>query len=535
VATAGGLEYAGGTGARSLARGGAVHAKADTPLVLRYNPAGLAELRGGSFIGSFNVALHQACFDAYGFYGWGVGDAMGDAELTAPGGQRDVIALDAPDYLGEPLPEVCMKQAVTMIPNGALSYRLTESLGVGFGMIFPSAMPGGRWADGHGLIRNDAGELRPSPARHMMVASGTTGIFPTLGVGYRVTDYLRLGVALQWGIVWADLTVNTAKDPGNEPGDDVLNRIIGEDLFVPGVNASVHLVPMDAVDAVLTFRWQDDIELDRTTIYATTGVFEQREQPLADQELFLTTIEQPLPWSATLAIRYADRLLPRPTGTGRGEAALGDIRDPMRDERWDVELDVQYQFNGRVDRTVARPDDTCDAQLQGCSQIITERTDSDVPDVIAFPSEAQRDGIVIERRWRDQVSVRLGGSYNVLPGLLSLHAGAHWENRGIDPAYMTPDAWPLARVGLHTGVTYRYRMLDFTLAYGHIFQETLRVGSPDIDGAAVDPSEPADVDAVAAFEQQAGREQAGEQPAIVNAGQYVSALELFAFSIMAHF
>src|SRR5262245_54762828 len=72
AARAGGLEYTGGQGTQSLARGGAVVARADDPMVLARNPAGLAELRGTQFLLNANLAFLDACYTPAGYYGWGV-------------------------------------------------------------------------------------------------------------------------------------------------------------------------------------------------------------------------------------------------------------------------------------------------------------------------------------------------------------------------------------------------------------------------------------------------------------------------------
>lgn len=585
VARAGGLEYAGGGGARSLARGGAVHAKADTPMVLRHNPAGLAELRGGMLDGSLNLALMDACFDAYGFYGWGIYKPQGELALPGADGKietrvplrptnADGSAALNPDgtypFLSEPLPEVCLDQAVAMIPNGAASYRLTEDLGIGFGLIFPSAMPNGRWGNEYGLIRNSDGELRPSPARHMILVNGTSGIFPTVGAGYRLWNWLRIGAALQWGMIWADVTRASPTSAGTDPGNDIKTRIVGKDLFVPGVTSSIHAVPVDAVDIVLTFRWQGDVQMKNPSTFVTTGELNEFAVTLADQELNFHEIFQPMPWTLTLGLRYADRLLPRPRGTGHGEAALGEVRDPMSDERWDIEVDAQYQRNGRVDRTSAFPVNTCNPSVpDSCQQIVLQSTQPGaVPTSIRFPTHQDEDGIFVERNWTDQWSLRLGGSYNVLPGAVSLHAGAHYETRGIDLAYMTPEAWPLQRVGMHTGVTIRWSSLDFTVAYGHIIQETVTVGSPphgpafeagvsedgyvngvrvidkrvgfrveadDVIAPVEDPNEPANTDATAAWEQHTATVDAQFPRYVVNAGKYTSSLHLLAVGVTAHF
>lgn len=570
VALAGGLEYAGGTGARALARGGAVHAKADNPLVLRFDPAGLAELRGGMLNGSMNLGLHDACYDAYGFYGWGIYYPRGGADLPGPDGKTElsIDLLEPMDgnsypYHDEPLPEVCMDQALAFIPNGAASIRVSEDLGIGFGLIFPSAMPNGRWGDTNGLIRNSDGDLRPSPARHMMTGNGTTGIFPTIGAGYRLLDWLLVGANFQWGLIWADVQRNTPTSPGNNPADDLPTRVIGQDLFVPSVTASVHAIPTDSIDVVAMFRWQDDVLMQNPSAFVTSGVFNDDQQVLPNQELQFDSIFQPMPWAATVAFRYADRLLARPTGTGWGEAESGEIRDPMHDERWDVELDVQYQFNARVDQTSAYPKDTCQPGVQGSCQFITlQGVGGAEPSLIKFPQDLQKDGIFYPRGWKDQVSLRLGGSYNIVPGRFSVHAGAHWENRGINPAYMTPDVWPLERVGLHGGLTYRWRSLDFTLAYGKIWQKTLTVGSPpngieefnsetgvrqldkrvgysatrgDPRPVREDPSEPDKVDGIANWKQVTATIDPNAPAFVVNQGKYSSSLDLLAVEITAHF
>src|SRR4051794_17997039 len=83
-AHAGGLEYTGGQGAQALGRGGAVTARADDPMVLAYNPAGLAELRGTQFLFNANLALMSACMEPIGYYGWGVYSGGRASILTDP-------------------------------------------------------------------------------------------------------------------------------------------------------------------------------------------------------------------------------------------------------------------------------------------------------------------------------------------------------------------------------------------------------------------------------------------------------------------
>src|SRR3954451_24182393 len=117
-AAAGGLEYA-GAGAQALGRGGAVVARADDPMVLANNPAGLAELRGNQLMLDMNFALMNACVDPIGYYGWGVYGGGTPIRIPNPnGGDPLMVPLGMPGaaadaYYKDPLDTVCMNQNLT--------------------------------------------------------------------------------------------------------------------------------------------------------------------------------------------------------------------------------------------------------------------------------------------------------------------------------------------------------------------------------------------------------------------------------------
>jgi hypothetical protein len=183
----------------------------------------------------------------------------------------------------------------------------------------------------------------------------------------------------------------------------------------------------------------------------------------------------------------------------------------------------------------------------------------------AFP-DPSLPSTVVQKRWRDQFSVRFGGSYNILPGLFGISAGAHYENRGVDPSYMQIDFWPVQRIGLHAGMRVRVaHSIDFLVAYAHVFQETLVVGAPahenfdviglqyretktvsNIDkrvgvasgGVPLTPREevkPASVDGEARLTQNFAKALPGTPPAIINAGTYRSSIDVVSASINVHF
>jgi len=482
TAYAGGLEYA-GQGARGLARAGAVTAKAEDPMVLAYNPAGLAELRGNQLLLDMNLALFDACVDPIGFYGWGtyggntpfriVDPATGEEVVTRLGpGNGSTPFPEAQAYYDDPLDTVCLDQNITPIPQLAWAGRITEDLGVGFGFIFPSVLPAGRWGGEHGIIRGDTGELRPAPTRYMLLSSSNLGVFPNLGFGYRIFDALRIGASFEWGVIAINNRTMAVVGGGTAPINDLEAQTKGQDWFVPALTASIHVVPVDAIDLVVSFRWQDDVYAQGTQ-NITTGLFDPDLIPYTNKNLKVESIEVAMPWKLRAGIRYADRLAPRPEGTGSDESDFASgktIADSLQNERWDVELDVEYQMNSRNERQVVT--------YELGQYLFTQRTNGELNNT-NYPNNPADPTTTIEKNWQDQISVRLGGSYNPLPGLLGLSAGAHYENRGVDPSRMQIDFWPVSRLGLHGGFTIRVsNAVDLTFSYAHIFQEDIVVAPP---------------------------------------------------------
>lgn len=574
AAHAGGFEVV-GKSAQSLARGGAVLARAEDPLVLADNPAGLAELRGTQLTLNLNLALFDACVDPAGYYGWGVYPPSARSRFIDPEtGEEEIVALGeidnsgrrprvaARDYYEDPYDTVCLDQSVTPIPQLAWATRVTQDLGVGFGFVFPAAMPSGRWGGENGIIRGDEGDLRPAATRYQMLSANNLGVFPTVGFGYRIAEMLRIGAAFEWGVIAINNRTMSAAIGGTTPANDIVAHVKAQDWFVPAVNASVHLVPSDAIDLVLGFRWQADVDA-KGEADLTSGLFDPALKPKTDVGIEIDSIRQKMPWKLRFGIRYADRLLPRPEGTGSQESDFAsgqDIHDPLQDERWDIELDVEYQLNGRNEQQVVDFVDDQRIQFEAAVPIQSGAM---------APTAAVPDEVVIQKRWRDQVSVRVGGTYNVLPGLLGVSAGAHYETRGVDPSHMQVDFWPLSRVGVHGGVIVRVaNAIDLVLAYAHVFQETLVVAPPPhlnrndayamfensggvstIDqnvGVELErgtrqgvqllfPPYQGSPDGTAKSVQTVSRVATGQPPYITNGGRYRSNLDLLAVGVNVHF
>ena len=561
-AQAGGIEYQ-GAGAQALGRAGAVVAKSDDPMVLANNPAGLAELRGNQLMFDLNYAFMNACVDPIGYYGWGVYNGGSPIRLPDPSGGEPVmlnlgtVTPETSAYYGGQYDTVCMKQNILPVPQVGFTSRLTERLGVGFGLMFPAATPQGTWGEENGVIRGAAG-LRPAATRYMLMSSGTLGVFPTAGLGFRVTDWLRIGASFEWGIVNVDNLSMAAITAGTAPSGDILAHVKATDWFIPAFNASVHLVPFDALDVVAMFRYQDDL-VAPGHIDLTTGVFDPRGRPRTKRNV-VEAVRQKFPMKFIAAIRYADRLAPRPSGTGQEETKdsnRSEIRDPFLNERWDLELDLEYL-------KASRHKDLIIDYVE--EQAIEFERDNGAISMARFP-DALRGGAstdtVIGKHWKDQIAIKLGGSYNILPGVFGVSLGGHYETRGVDPSYMQVDYWPVQRVGLHAGVKVRISgRFDVVASYAHIFQESIVTGAPNhelgttsymrysetgvvdtidkragrgADAPVLEEPKGEPVDGQARLVQNVTKAVAGQTPWIINAGRYRSGLDVVSIGVNAHF
>jgi hypothetical protein len=246
----------------------------------------------------------------------------------------------------------------------------------------------------------------------------------------------------------------------------------------------------------------------------------------------------------------------------------------LQDERWDVELDVEYQANSANDAQVL--------EYEPANQIEFRFLDpTSVAPPITFPNPQDPD-TVIRKEWKDQISVRLGGTLNLMPGRLAVSGGAHFETRGVNPDFMQIDVWPVQRFGLHAGVMLRLaKSIDLVVSYAHIFQETIVVAPPQHQEAAaiydcyapgpmgrtmpeacqapvgevatidktvgtpvdragngtqvLDAQSQGSPDGTARLDMNAPQTFAGQPPYIVNAGRYRSDMDVFAAGFNYHF
>ena len=269
-AAAGGYEFP-GDGARAIGRGGAFAARADDPMAVVVNPAGLAAMPGTQIWASAHLSSAKDCFTRNQ-----PGVAADGRTETAPrwpaGWGRDASG-DRIAYT-----EVCNDKSrrLTAIPSLGITWRVSRRVGMGFAIIPPNSQLGQRWgsnpytvttangservyrgyvdapagASGAGsnpLVPLDNGQsLLPSSTRFQLVERTVIAAYPTLAVGAKPFRWMQIGAALGWGVADVRFVTNIRNlVPGEDP--NVLEGQVvveGRDYFAPRLVASVHFIPL---------------------------------------------------------------------------------------------------------------------------------------------------------------------------------------------------------------------------------------------------------------------------------------------------
>ncbi len=503
-ASAGGYEFP-GDGTRAIGRGGAFSARADDPMAVVVNPAALAALPGTQLMVSGHLLFAKGCFSRNQ-----PGIAADGTTPTAPawdpawGTNPNSTNPDGRiDYT-----EVCndKSERLTVVPSMAVSWRISRNVGMGFGLIPPNTERGQRWGNasyvtttangserGYGgyvgappgsagpganpLVPLDNGQsLLPAPSRFQLVERDVIVLYPTIAVGAKPFRWLQIGAAFGWGIARARLVSNIRTlFPGEEPSlVEGQARLDGRDWFAPRVSASVHFIPHDNVDIVGVFRWDDTI---RAKGNVTAGV------PILDNEAAsglnslngTGTLIAPRPWWLIFGIRYADRISARPDDPDEPGRKSGRVEDPMSAERWDLEVNVVYEKNSVVDSLVVELENL-DAALGSA--------------VIRQPINAE---LAIGHNWQDQISVRLGGDWNIKPAVFTLRGGFSYETSGFTGIGSrtskggTIDFMPGQRFGFHLGLTGRIKRAELSAAFSYFQMTTHNNGNGGTEQVVITP------------------------------------------------
>jgi long-subunit fatty acid transport protein len=83
--------------------------------------------------------------------------------------------------------------------------------------------------------------------------------------------------------------------------------------------------------------------------------------------------------------------------------------------------------------------------------------------------------ISMPKNWKNTISVRVGGDYNVVEDHLWVRAGGFFETGAVEDAYAHLDFPSFDRGGVGLGLTAGLPGAEFSLGYQHVFQRTVEV------------------------------------------------------------
>jgi len=533
-------------GAAAVGRGGATLARPTDPTSMLQNPALLVDLPDNQFYFGVDAAIDKICDHPYGYYGWGVYlQQDGAGNPNNPDDRRSEFGDPASSRYGNRhLDTVCNSGPFATLPQMAWALHLNDRLSVGFGFVSQIFVGGSQWGGKDGTIQTNDGP-RPTPTRYQALYTEAAGLDPTGAVAYRVLPWLSIGATLQVELASADSYSVIALRAGTSPSNDMLARLHASDYFIPAVTFGVYAKPHRRLRLAGTFNWSDGLDGHGTLTFTTnayhSGAVGSELVPLVNDPIKLKQVTVKMPWTAALAARYAQ---PR---------NAADSGNHMTDDVWDVEVDAAVTANHSMGSNVV--------QIANDFQLEFRRADGTPQTPLKVTQDDLRD-LNFDRHALDVVVLRLGGSYNVLPGKLQVSGGGFFQTRGVDPSYANVGSFGLMRGALALGLTFRAGSVDLFASYSHIFQEELTVAPPDNQPRQVatddpttgfdqrvyqngtlstqprtDPAapKPANADAVAKLTQGAVFDAEGLRARVINAGRYTAHFDVISLGASYRF
>lgn len=440
------------------------------------NPANLAVTLDNAGL-ELRVPIFGACFDRA--KNTVTTDAMGNPV------DQDMNGMPGIQYRPEEsFDEECNEASPFPAGNVGFSMKLNDEWGIGVGIFTPAGVGSLKFGDDT-IVTVPADQMRPgemypvtttgvmSPNRALLLERNVLAAFLGVGAGYAPIPQVRFGVMLSSGFTDVSYTNVASLTPGFTD-QEVLNEVKVADYFIPRVTGSVVATPIDQLDIMLSFTWNDDINASGHVDVTANGI---QGAPLGDcrtKEMIsgvavgkpgthcrIDDVELTVPYQrfeAILGVRYSDRDLPRSA-----------VLDPLTQETWDIEVDAFWVNTGHVSDYVLDLYDPNSPPETWPTVAFSSAPNFDTGS--SLPSRA-----TLPHRWDDTYGVRVGGDYNVMPGKLAVRLGAAYETRAVPVENMNIDYWPVSKVAAHVGMTYRAGPVDLTAAYAHIFNETIEVG-----------------------------------------------------------
>lgn len=416
AAWAGGFEL-GANGTEALGRGGAFAAKADSPLALDYNVAGLAQLRGTRVVFDNNLFFSQYRFARAG------GDSLG-----------------AFPEIGDHASQPFWAPWFGLSTDFGFFRRWTFAIGA-FG---PSSV-GKR---NFGLFApSDSNPRRPGPGRYDVVATDLLIVQPTLAIAVRAHRVIDLGFSGQ--LVAAQFNLSSATYAPQDLG--------GMYPKSAACATSTEAADCDAFTRVQVQSW-DNFALQLGALLHPGGGLHIG----AHVRTAVNLGTKPITASGTVSASEPPSIAGFGVGADRMEARF------LARLPWIARLGVRYAFS-KSGREIA------DIELDGVYESWGQMEGSDNQLTLVNPPVLINGGMPIDIRlvhnYRDTFGLRLGGSWRQplsQSASLTLRLGAYYDTSATNPADTRIDFDTLSKIGGTGGLGFSLRGLTLNLAYAYL-------------------------------------------------------------------
>ncbi|MDD9941995.1 MAG: hypothetical protein OXU20_13200 [Myxococcales bacterium] len=447
------------TGTVGLGRA-ANHVRVNNFMATFQNPANLAVIPGNDLGFELRLPLLQACFDR-------ARDNNVDYHMSNP---------DRGETGTESFAKVCNDGTPLPTGHGGWAHSFESGWGYGIGIFSPAAIANQRYGGDTILTVSPLpDETLPSttsgvesPNRFLLLERSAIAAYLMAGAGVELLPQLRIGASA--GVGFANIHNRSVASVmgGSFRDQEILIDLNVTDWLVPRALVSAVAAPVDGLDLMASFAYQDDIRGSGTAELDANGFVGAPLDDCRSQDAMGAPnpgnrcqvedvrLHAKLPrFEAMAGIRYAARRSPRKR-----------VSDPLADELWDVELNAYWSQTSHVDRFVIDLYEAVPEQLG--PHIAFSSSPNTIP--LALPPQAN-----IARKWHDTFGVRLGGDINLVPSQLAVRLGASYETRGTPVATMNIDAWPVAKLGVHLGATLAIDSIRMHVAYAHVFYQPVDV------------------------------------------------------------
>lgn len=435
----------------------AYYARVNDFMATWQNPANLAIVPGKNLGLELRLPILTACFDR---------EVDPNVEYKQPGIYE---GFKGTEFFGK----VCNQKGAIPAPNLGWAHSFDNKWGYGVGVFTPSAVGSSRYGEDTivSVFPSDNEMYTPTlsgvewPNRQMGLERSVIAAYVMAGLGAQVIPELRIGLSAGIGYysIYNKSVVSVAG--GTFRDQEVINELDTRDWAVPRLNASVVVSPLKYLDLFALATYQGDIEAKGKATLTANGIKGAplksctSEAPGTHCEIDGVRLTVPLQtMEATFGARFA---LPRRA------LQADELREPMRDELFDVEVDVSWAQTSHVDAFTVDLHDK-------------DFTDPDVPR-IQFANDPNaafsyvRKQTEVPKHWKDTWTVRVGGDANVLPERLTVRAGVSYATRAVPVRYMNIDYWPVEKISMHLGTTVAFGRYKLHAAYAHIFYQPVEV------------------------------------------------------------